>query len=172
MSYKGPARRFCSGQLWATAGDWTKKRLVHCCRYGCCASREECVEKLMSSIDTLLLCWLPKVPALNRWTRLYQPLAWWTVAFGFFTLIPICLMALKGCQRCTREPCRLSATREVLSIGLVPLPLPIVIRILSGVGGVAESESDCFPIRLHRLPEFPSIFRGPDAVTRSGICCC
>ena len=31
---------------------------------------------------------IPAVPALNRWNKVYGPLAWWTFAASFFNIIP------------------------------------------------------------------------------------
>ena len=73
-------------------------KLIHYCPYGCCSNRLISVEKNKCCIDDCILSVRPKIPALNRWTRLYQPLCWWTFAYHLFGIIPAAFM--KVCKAC------------------------------------------------------------------------
>ena len=46
--------------------------------------------KVQQALDDFLLLCRPRVPALNRWTRVYQPTAWWTLALALLGVIPRC----------------------------------------------------------------------------------
>lgn len=78
---------------WCASGP---SDIVHFCRWGCCRSRADAVAKICLSLDALLFDKRPKIPALNRWTRLYQPLAWWTVACNMCRIVPTCWVKLKA----------------------------------------------------------------------------
>ena len=68
----------------------TDGRILHYCAFGCCGSRAEAVGKVQQALDDFLLLCRPRVPALNRWTRVYQPTAWWTLALALLGIIPRC----------------------------------------------------------------------------------
>lgn len=74
--------------LWYDIPGCKAGRLVHFCPYGCCTCREISVEKIKACYDDAILSWRPKVPAMNRWTRMWQPLGWWAIGFYMHGLIP------------------------------------------------------------------------------------
>ena len=80
--------------LWFDLRTGIAGRLIHFCPLGCCTSREVAVAKIKACVDGSILGWRPKIPALNRWTRLWQPLGWWTAAFYFFGLVPAAFMQI------------------------------------------------------------------------------
>ena len=75
-------------------GDWEQPKLEHWCAPGCCEHPDDAVEKITTALDELLLCRRPQVPSLNRWTRLYQPLAWWCLACRLHNIIPACMIGI------------------------------------------------------------------------------
>ena len=79
-------------QNWLTEGG---HQIVHFCPFGCCSSREDCVSKVQSTLDDFLLSCRPRVPALNRWTRMYQPTAWWAVACALLQIVPMAWSRMK-----------------------------------------------------------------------------
>ena len=76
--------------------DWSLEDIIHFCPYGCCVSFEEAVCKIFAALDALLLSWLPRVPSLNKWTKLYQPLSWWCVSGQIHRIIPNCIRGLRA----------------------------------------------------------------------------
>ena len=83
--------------LWFTANPHD---LLHYCPYGCCQSREEAVDKICNAFDSMLLGYRPRVPAVHRWTKLFQPWSWWLVAFYFFSIIPVVFMKMEPVADC------------------------------------------------------------------------
>ena len=78
-------------------GDWSQPApLIHWCRFGCCDSPEDAAEKIWAAFDQLLLCCRPRIPSLNRWTRLYQPLAWWCVACRVHGIVRECMVNMRA----------------------------------------------------------------------------
>ena len=63
-------------------------RLEHRCGFGCCrGGLDESKDKLHSYIMDVLFSRYPGIPAVNRWTKLFPSLAWWTVAMHMQGLI-------------------------------------------------------------------------------------
>eukprot|EP00971_Amphidinium_carterae_P352827 6492744-Amphidinium_carterae.3 len=80
-------------------GDWrdvSGNGVIHYCPYGCCPTREAAVEKVFRCIEQFLLMARPRVPACNRWTKLYQPCAWFATAFSVHGIVAHALKRLKG----------------------------------------------------------------------------
>jgi hypothetical protein len=53
--------------------------MVHVCRYGCHVSSHEAKKQIWEDFALLAFGTRVQVPALNRWTKLYRPLAFWHV---------------------------------------------------------------------------------------------
>ena len=68
---------------------WSRgARLVHWCRPRCeCRSREHSIKSAQELLETAYVDTLPRIPAMNRWTKLFQPIVWWVWALGFCGLI-------------------------------------------------------------------------------------
>jgi hypothetical protein len=62
-------------------------KLRHDCPVGCHSSPEEAKAEIEAYIDTSHLSNTLGVPALNRWVKLFKPLAWWLVGtkLGYMT---------------------------------------------------------------------------------------
>jgi hypothetical protein len=62
-------------------------KLRHDCPVGCHSSPEEAKAEIEADIDTSHLSNTLGVPALNRWVKLFKPLAWWLVGtkLGYMT---------------------------------------------------------------------------------------
>lgn len=96
------ARRAAKEQLISDLpGNWADRAsMIHYCPHGCCtpqpggSSREVAVNRITDAVCLLMLAKLPRVPALNRWTKLFQPMVYWLVACNMFFLIPSCLLAM------------------------------------------------------------------------------
>ena len=71
--------------------DYHEGELIHYCPFGCCRDREEPISKGQAGFDTLILDSKPRVPALNRWTRMFQPLALWA-AWHIHGLVSSCIL--------------------------------------------------------------------------------
>ena len=67
---------------------WEPDRLEHYCPYGCCRNLQESRQKLTGLIEEVFFAHMPGVPALNRWTKMHPPIAWWACAFAVGQLIP------------------------------------------------------------------------------------
>ena len=86
-SRKGARKRARNRLASFLSGNWTTGRLVHNCQLGCCANGAESRQKLHDYIMDTFMANLPAIPALNRWTKLYPSLAWWTVALHMHGMI-------------------------------------------------------------------------------------
>jgi hypothetical protein len=71
-----------------------KNQMVHFCGFGCCVDRAQSVDRIAELIIAVFLGVLPAVPALNRWLKLYQPLAWWTLAVVFGAVLSSAIVNL------------------------------------------------------------------------------
>ena len=69
------------------SGSWTSGSVQHSCGLGCCRNREDTETKLFDLIMDTYMTSLPPVPAINRWTKLYPALSWWTVALKMHGMI-------------------------------------------------------------------------------------
>ena len=58
-------------------------QLRHYCPLGCCGTKDEAISKVTDAILDVILPAPPKIPALNRWTLLYGPMAFWLFAMIF-----------------------------------------------------------------------------------------
>jgi len=82
--------------------------LEHFCPAGCCRSRQEAVETVTSAFAGGYLDIRPAVPALNKWTKLFQPVSWWAFGIIYGDIIPTAFKRLK--------PSSLSAMEDVEGI--------------------------------------------------------
>ena len=76
--------RVCPGR-WSDPNDFR-----HVCSYEAdcgCTSRSDSVKLVCDLIEECCLQCRPSIPAVNRWNKLYGPLAWWTFAVHFHFLI-------------------------------------------------------------------------------------
>jgi hypothetical protein len=76
--------------LRACPGNWQSDEIVHHCAYsvGCgCQSDDEAKAFVFGLLDEIALRVRPCIPALNRWNKLYGPIAWWAFAIGFHNII-------------------------------------------------------------------------------------
>jgi len=101
--------------LWWNTETGRAGRLVHFCAFGCCNSREESLEQITSCVDASIFACRPTVPALNRWTRLFQPLSWWGLGLCFFGLVPA---AFADIQPADDEPFQVTLQDLFASNGL------------------------------------------------------
>ena len=51
----------------------------HACGPGCCASKEESIQRLYELLDANFFDQVPDVPATNKWTKVSPALSWWTL---------------------------------------------------------------------------------------------
>ena len=70
------------------SGPWDGDALVHHCPLGCCHSIEESRRKLVDLLVDVLLCRLPPVPALNRWTKLFPAVSWFAAGCLICGILP------------------------------------------------------------------------------------
>ena len=64
-------------------GPYNTRVIHHFCPYGCtagCTGRADTARLMTDVLMVLIYAWLPDVPALNRWTKLYPPMLWWLLA--------------------------------------------------------------------------------------------
>ena len=68
---------------------WTSEEpLTHHCFPGCrCGGPDQLARKAENLIYTAFLQENPRVPALNKWNKLFHPLAWWFFAGKFHQLV-------------------------------------------------------------------------------------
>lgn len=93
-------RRDCRRSLSrACPGNWlVPAAFVHYCSWstGCnCRSRDEAVEYVFQLVLGAALQVLPVIPALNRWNKLYGPIAWWLFACCFHGVIAAAVIEVK-----------------------------------------------------------------------------
>ena len=62
--------------------------IVHCCPWGCHATRKEAAAQISADFITLFLDHPPPVPAFNKLTKLVPPLLWFATATAFNTIMP------------------------------------------------------------------------------------
>lgn len=77
------------GRLLAGTGHGSVA-LTHYCPPGCCSSRTESVEKVFAALLQFWAGSLPSIPALNRWTSLQEPVAWFATGMLLQGLLPAC----------------------------------------------------------------------------------
>lgn len=74
--------RLCPRSCLQTGG------LEHYCPAGCCASFEESASKVTAAFFGGYLDVRPTIPALNKWTKLFQPVSWWAFGIMYGGIIP------------------------------------------------------------------------------------
>jgi hypothetical protein len=85
--------------LRACPGDWSSDGdILYYSDYsvGCtCNTDEEACEFIFGLIDKISLNVRPCIPVLNRWNKLYGPMAWWSFAVGFYGLVSSAVIRAK-----------------------------------------------------------------------------
>ena len=85
-------------------------RVTHYCPPGCCASRDDAVCKISGAFEDLVFSVRPKVPAVSRWTKLFQPWSWWVMGFTCFALLPAAFLQTEPHEDLTEQLCMSMAT--------------------------------------------------------------
>jgi hypothetical protein len=57
---------------------------------------ESASDELFSVLEASYLNTKPPIPAINRWNKVYSPLAWWTFGMVFFNLMPAAFDAARS----------------------------------------------------------------------------
>eukprot|EP00969_Alexandrium_andersonii_P016618 728185-Alexandrium_andersonii.AAC.1 len=73
------------------SGDWEQTRPsahLHLCPLGCCLSPQVAKKKAWKAVLSVWLNTVPRIPALNRWTKLYQPIVWFLMGISMHGLLP------------------------------------------------------------------------------------
>ena len=67
-------------QLFTHLGERNTPKIRHYCPMGCCpGGRKETVRRMMACLLTIWCGTVPAIPALNRWTKFWSPLLFWTL---------------------------------------------------------------------------------------------
>eukprot|EP00969_Alexandrium_andersonii_P033357 1456540-Alexandrium_andersonii.AAC.1 len=78
-------------------GDWQDASgMCHVCCLGCHSSREAAIDDIMLALDQCFLSTMPRIPALNRWTKLFQPASWWCIGSLIHGLFPAAFSSMYG----------------------------------------------------------------------------
>lgn len=66
-------------------GCWLEtEAIIHYCHHGCeCRNEAHAKQRGADLFLAAFLILTPKIPALNRWTKLWQPMCWWLFATSF-----------------------------------------------------------------------------------------
>jgi hypothetical protein len=72
------------------------EKLYHHCPLGCHASSAAVTKDIVDDLTETFLNHPPVVPAWNKWTKLYPPLAWFTVFSGLGGILPGILIGLSS----------------------------------------------------------------------------
>ena len=77
-------------------GRWSdREAYIHYCSIRCgCKTRTDAVDKVMHALNRAILCCTPPVPALNRWNKLFAPMAWWYAAIDIHGIVLEAFMEL------------------------------------------------------------------------------
>lgn len=90
LAHKGVLPTALADLVAMLSSSFSDECLVHFCPYGCCPNgRPESVRKVTEALVDGVYGLLPAVPALNRWTKLHPPIAWWAVALRVHGLIRV-----------------------------------------------------------------------------------
>ena len=69
--------------------------LVHPCRFGCHDSKEAACKEMLDDVVEVWPNHPPQIIALNKWTKILPPLAWFASFACFFRLLPRALRWLE-----------------------------------------------------------------------------
>jgi len=89
----------CPGR-WTRSGAFTY--------YAHCGARSntlaDAAEEIAKEFDLAFLSAKPAIPAVNRWNKLYMPMAWWCFAHQFFNIVVEAFAMVRQSQVAASEP--------------------------------------------------------------------